>query len=83
MERTIGPVTGITAGATAITGIACWALNAFGHVDIPVEVQGMFTTVIVLIAGWAVSPKLALQRAIAEVYSEQENTTAEASNEHE
>ena len=55
-QRNIGPVTGATAGAAALTTILFWVLTLFG-VTAPNEVQGAVTTLIVVIAGWLVPPK--------------------------
>ena len=67
MNRVVGPVTGITTGVAAIVTIICWVLGVNG-VAVPPEIQGAITTVGVLIAGWAVSPRLALRRAINEIH---------------
>ena len=52
-SRTVGPVTGATAAAAAVTTIVFWILGSFG-VDAPGEVQGAVTTLLVIIAGWLV-----------------------------
>ena len=53
MSRTIGAVTVTTSTAAAITTIIVWIGTLLG-LDIPSEVQGALTTIIVFIAGWAV-----------------------------
>ena len=67
MNRVVGPVTGITTGVAAVVTIVCWVMDVNG-VQVPPEIQGAITTVGVLIAGWAVSPKIALKRAIDEIH---------------
>lgn len=52
-QRQIGKVTVTTGGAAAVTTIACWILNSLG-VEVPAEVQGAITTLVVVIAGFLV-----------------------------
>jgi hypothetical protein len=54
-KRSVGPVTLATGGAAAATTILCWVLKLFG-VDVPGEVQGSITVLLVLAAGYAVRP---------------------------
>ena len=54
-KRTVGPVTLATGGAAAATTIICWGLGLAG-VDVPGEVQGSITVLLVLLAGYAVKP---------------------------
>jgi hypothetical protein len=54
-KRTVGPVTLATGGAAAATTVLCWLLTLFG-VDVPGEVQGSITVLLVLAAGYAVRP---------------------------
>lgn len=53
--RSVGPVTLATGGAAAATTLLCWILTMFG-VDVPGEVQGSITVLLVLAAGYAVRP---------------------------
>ena len=55
-QKTVGAVTGATAGAAALTTIIFWLLTLLG-VEAPNEVQGAVTTLIVVVAGWLVPPK--------------------------
>lgn len=55
-KREIGPVTTATTGGAALVGILAWGAEAFAHVEIPVEVQGYATVLVVLIAGYLVKP---------------------------
>ena len=43
-------------GAAAVTTLVVWGLTAAG-VDVPGEVQGAITTLLVLAAGWLVSDR--------------------------
>ena len=52
-SRTIGPVTGATTAAAAVTTIVFYLLGLAG-IDAPGEVQGAVTTLLVIIAGWLV-----------------------------
>lgn len=54
-KRSAGPVTMAAGGAAAATTIVCWILGLAG-VDVPGEVQGSLTTLLVLFAGWLVRP---------------------------
>ena len=54
-KRSVGPVTLATGGAAAATTLICWAVSLFG-VDVPGEVQGSITVLLVLLAGYAVRP---------------------------
>ncbi|AYQ99933.1 membrane protein [Arthrobacter phage Mendel] len=54
-KRSVGPVTLATGGAAAATTIICWVLSLAG-VDVPGEVQGSITVLLVLAAGYAVRP---------------------------
>lgn len=54
--RSIGPVTGATASAAAVTTILFWVLSTLG-IEAPNEVQGAVTVLIVVIAGWLVPAK--------------------------
>ena len=53
--RSAGPVTMAAGGAAAATTVICWALSLAG-VDVPGEVQGSVTTLLVLLAGYLVRP---------------------------
>ncbi|MGP9528131.1 hypothetical protein [Glutamicibacter sp. AOP5-A2-18] len=52
-SRTIGPVTGATTAAAAVTTIVFYILGLLG-IDAPGEVQGAVTTLLVIIAGYLV-----------------------------
>lgn len=52
-QRTVGPVTQATTGAAAIVLILVWILSFWG-IEVPNEVQGAFTVIVVLVAGWLV-----------------------------
>lgn len=52
-QRQIGTVTVSAGGAAALTTIVCWILNSNG-IDVPGEVQGALTTLLVVIAGYLV-----------------------------
>jgi hypothetical protein len=54
-KRSVGPVTLATGGAAAATTVLCWVLKLFG-IDVPGEVQGSITVLLVLAAGYAVRP---------------------------
>lgn len=54
-HRTIGPVTTSTVTAAAVTTVACWILNSNG-IDVPGEIQGAITTILVGVAGWVTVP---------------------------
>lgn len=54
-HRTIGPVTTAAGGAAAVTTVICWLLSLAG-VDVPGEVQGSVTVILVLLAGYLVKP---------------------------
>ena len=56
-KRSVGPVTGATTAAAALTTVVLWVLNAVWGVELPAEVQGALTTLIVVIAGYLVPPK--------------------------
>lgn len=51
------PTTQITAaaGAAAVTTVIAWAARAAG-VEVPGDVQGAITTILVLVAGYLVGP---------------------------
>ena len=66
--RTIGTVTVTTATAAAVTTLAVWGASLAG-VDVPTEVQGALTTLIVFIAGWLV-PGTAANTEVTEVEAE-------------
>lgn len=52
-SRTIGPVTGATTAAAAVTTIVFYLLGLAG-IDAPGEVQGAVTTLLVILAGYLV-----------------------------
>jgi len=52
-QRHIGKVTTATGSAAALTTLICWILQA-NHIEVPGEVQGALTTLIVVIAGYLV-----------------------------
>lgn len=54
-DHTIGPVTGATAAGAAVVTVLAWALTHAG-IDLPHEVQGALTVLVVLLCGWAVPP---------------------------
>lgn len=60
-QRTVGPVTTATSGAAAVVLILVWLLSFFG-IDVPQEVQGAFTVLVVLAAGYAVKPGTGTRR---------------------
>lgn len=55
MNRSIGPVTIATGGAAAATTVVVWIASLFG-LEVPVEVAGALTTLIVFVAGYMVNP---------------------------
>lgn len=64
-QRSIGPVTGATASAAAVTTILFWVLSTLG-IEAPNEVQGAVTVLIVVIAGWLVPAKNDPNKHVAE-----------------
>ena len=60
--RTVGPVTLAAGGGAAVTTVLCWVLSLFG-IDVPPEVQGAVTVLVVLVAGYAVKPGTGRYRA--------------------
>ena len=56
-KRSFGQVTGATAFGAALTTIILYVIKAVWGVEVDAEVQGAITTLVVLIAGWAVPPK--------------------------
>lgn len=54
--RTVGTVTVSTTAAVGVTTVAVWILTLYG-IDMPVEVQGAVTGVIVFLAGWIIPSK--------------------------
>lgn len=55
-HRKIGPVTLATGGAAAIITIIAWIVSLYG-IEVPAEIQGAATVVVVLVAGYAVPPQ--------------------------
>lgn len=55
-SRGVGPVTVSTTAAAGVTTIAVWILSLYG-LDVPPEVQGGFTMLIVFCAGFIVPSK--------------------------
>lgn len=55
-SRGVGPVTASTVVAAAVTTLACWILEANG-IEVPGEVQGAITTILVGVAGWSIPGK--------------------------
>ena len=56
-NRSFGQVTGATAFGAALTTIILYTVHAIWGIEVDSEVQGAITTLVVLIAGWAVPPK--------------------------
>lgn len=56
-KRSFGQVTGATGSAAAFTTIVFYLIKTLCGIEVPGEVQGAFTTLVILIAGWAVPPK--------------------------
>lgn len=54
-KRSVGPVTLATGGAAAATTVICWILSTAG-IDVPGEVQGSVTVLLILLAGYLVKP---------------------------
>lgn len=52
--RQIGPVTTAASAAAAVVLIICWVLQAAWGLEVPTEVQGAVTVVLVALAGWLV-----------------------------
>jgi hypothetical protein len=44
------------AAASAVVVVACWLLSTYGHVDVPLAVQGALSTLIGFAAGYLVPP---------------------------
>ena len=53
--RSVGPVTLATGGAAAATTVICWILSTVS-IDVPGEVQGSVTVLLILLAGYLVRP---------------------------
>ena len=56
-KRSVGPVTGAATAAAALTTVIFWIIESIWAVEVPGEIQGAFTTLIVVIAGYLVPPK--------------------------
>lgn len=56
-KRSIGNVTGATTAAAALTTVIFYVISAVWGADVPGEVQGAVTTLLVVIAGYLVPPK--------------------------
>lgn len=56
-KRSFGQVTGATAFGAALTTIILYVIKTVWGVEVDAEVQGAITTLVVLIAGWAVPPQ--------------------------
>lgn len=56
-KRSVGPVTGAATAAAALTTVIFWIIESIWAVEIPGEIQGAFTTLIVVVAGYLVPPK--------------------------
>jgi len=54
-KRVIGPVTTATTGGVALSGIICWAVEEFAHVQVPSDVQGYAAVLFCIIAGYLVT----------------------------
>ena len=76
MNRTIGPVTSTIGAAVALVTIGTTIAQTFG-VTLATDVQGAITLLIVYIAGWAVSPQTALERARIELFAEYEENNGD------
>lgn len=55
-KRSVGPVTTATTVAAAAVTVLCWIIGLVG-LDVPAEIQGALTTVIVGVAGYLVKPR--------------------------
>jgi hypothetical protein len=55
-KRVIGPVTAGAGGGAALSLVICWLLLRFFGVDVPPDVQGAFTLLLVLGGGYLVKP---------------------------
>ena len=55
-KRVIGPVTAGAGGGAALSLVICWVLARFAGIDVPADVQGAFTILLVLGGGYLVKP---------------------------
>lgn len=62
-KREVGTVTTATSAAAAAVMVLCWVLKVAAGVDVPTEVQGAATVVLVAAAGWLVKPGSGDRRA--------------------
>ena len=76
MTRTIGPVTSTIGAAVALVTIGTTIAQTFG-ITFTADVQGAITLLIVYIAGWAVSPQTALEKARIELFAEYEDASGD------
>lgn len=56
-HRTIGAVTMTTGVASAVVFILAWLTELLTAIEVPTEVQGALTVVVVFIAGYLVPPR--------------------------
>jgi len=58
--RTIGPVTTAAGGGAALSAVISWLLETLLGVQVPTEIQGALAVLFVILAGWLVKPRPAV-----------------------